>query len=58
MEAYKWVASDDHSWPYSFVSLCDALDVAPEWLRPRLLNETGVVEETKPQAPLAVEEAA
>lgn len=58
MEAYKWVASDDQSWPYSFVGLCDALDLAPEWLRPRLLNETGIVEESKAQPPLAVEEAA
>jgi hypothetical protein len=58
MEAYKWVASDDDSWPYSFVGLCDALDLTPEWLRTHLLDHTGVVEESKPMAPPAVEEAA
>jgi hypothetical protein len=58
MEAYKWVASEDSSWPYSFVSLCDALDLEPEWLRPQLLDHAGIVQESKPQAPLAVEEAA
>lgn len=58
MEAYKWVASDDGSWPYSFVSLCDALDLEPEWLRPHLLEHAGLVQESKPQPPLPVEEAA
>jgi hypothetical protein len=58
MEAYEWVASDGHSWPYSFVSLCDGLDLEPEWLRPHLLDQAGMAEETKPQTPLAVEEAA
>jgi hypothetical protein len=66
MEAYNWVASDDGSWPYSFVNLCDALDLTPEWLRPHLLDQTGAAdqtgtpEESKPQTPLAVtvEEAA
>jgi len=24
MDAYGWVASNDRSWPYSFLSLCDA----------------------------------
>jgi hypothetical protein len=38
MEAYRWVASDDREWPYSFVNLCDALDLSPESLREQLLG--------------------
>jgi len=52
MEAYRWVASDDREWPYSFVNLCDALDLSPESLREQLLGpdapalglEAGVLE--------------
>lgn len=38
-EAYNWVASDDRSWPYSFLNLCDTLGLSPGFLRARLLNE-------------------
>jgi hypothetical protein len=38
MEAYKWVASDDREWPYSFVNLCETLGVSPESVRERLLG--------------------
>jgi hypothetical protein len=38
MEAYHWVASDDCSWPYSFVNLCEALNLSPEHLRAELLS--------------------
>ena len=38
-EAYNWVASDDRSWPYSFLNLCDTLSLSPAFLRARLLNE-------------------
>jgi len=60
MEAYNWVASDDGAWPYSFVNLCDALDLTPEWLRPYLLDHAGAVDDGKTRAPLpvTVEEAA
>jgi len=40
-EAYNWVASDDRSWPYSFLNLCDTLSLSPAFLRARLLNESG-----------------
>jgi hypothetical protein len=39
MEAYKWVGSDDRSWPYSFVNICEALSLTPEGVRHELLGE-------------------
>jgi hypothetical protein len=39
-EAYNWVASDDRSWPYSFLNLCDTLSLSPAFLRARLLDES------------------
>jgi hypothetical protein len=59
MEAYEWVASSDRSWPYSFVNLCELLNLSPESLREELLS--GRVPSRAIQAPdtLAdVEEAA
>jgi hypothetical protein len=38
MEAYKWVASNDRSWPYSFVNLCEALKLSLEYLRAGMLD--------------------
>lgn len=37
-EAYAWVASDDRSWPYSFVNLCEVLGLAVEPIRRRVLT--------------------
>jgi hypothetical protein len=58
MEAYEWVASDDRIWPFSFVNLCETLNLSPESLRGELLDgDIG-----KPQSTLSegavVEEAA
>ena len=33
MEAYRWVASADRQWPYSFENICAALKFEPESLR-------------------------
>lgn len=33
-----WLESDDMSWPFSFASICQALDMEPEYLRRGLLN--------------------
>jgi hypothetical protein len=38
-EARDWVASNDRSWPYSFLNLCDALHLAPEIVRAELLGD-------------------
>ncbi len=37
-EAWKWVASGDRSWGYSFERLCDALDLDPNRVRDKLLE--------------------
>jgi len=55
MEAYKWVASEDRSWAYSFVNLCEVLNLPEVALREQLLSLD------IPQAPVeqhAVDEAA
>jgi len=42
MEAYEWVASNDRQWPYSFVNLCELLQLSPEALREGLLGNAAV----------------
>ena len=37
--AYDWVVSDDRAWPYSFVNICEALNLSVEALRAELLAE-------------------
>jgi hypothetical protein len=41
-DAYRWVISDDCSWPCSFVNVCQLLQLAPESLRQNLLNDASV----------------
>lgn len=36
-EAWEWVASDDRSWPFSFLTLCDHLGIEAEPARIDLL---------------------
>jgi hypothetical protein len=36
-EAFKWVASNDRTWPFSFLNLCDVLNLSPDYLRAELL---------------------
>jgi hypothetical protein len=38
MEAYEWVHSPDRSWPYSFVNLCEVLNLPAEALSQQLLS--------------------
>jgi hypothetical protein len=38
-DAYRWVISDDCSWPFSFLNVCRLLKVAPEILRQELLGD-------------------
>jgi hypothetical protein len=59
MEAYKWVASDDREWPYSFVNLCEVLGLSPESVREQLLgNHTFGRRTTLIDGCVVVEEAA
>src|SRR5262245_24898552 len=39
-EAYNWVASNDRSWPYAFVNLCETLRLSTESVRARLLGDS------------------
>ena|SRR3990172_6529413 len=32
-DAREWIASDDRSWPYSFVSICEVLNLSPAYIR-------------------------
>jgi hypothetical protein len=32
-EAHDWIFSDDASWPFAFVNVCDALDLDPRYVR-------------------------
>jgi hypothetical protein len=38
-DAYTWVMSNDLSWPYSFVNVCEALGLSTELLRSELLAD-------------------
>jgi hypothetical protein len=39
LDAYRWVASDDCSWPFSFLNVCQVLNLARENLRQELLTD-------------------
>jgi hypothetical protein len=38
-DAYRWLVSEDTSWPFSFLNVCQVLNVAPETLRDDLLRD-------------------
>jgi hypothetical protein len=40
MDAYRWVESSERGWPYSFVNLCETLNLPAELLREQLLSLT------------------
>ena len=37
-EAEEWIFDDDHEWPYSFINICQAVDMNPKYLRKGLLH--------------------
>jgi hypothetical protein len=41
-DAYRWVVSDDCSWPFSFLNVCQLLKLAPEILRQDLLGDASL----------------
>ena len=41
-DAYRWVISDDCSWPFSFLNVCQLLKLAPEILRQDLLDDASL----------------
>ena len=42
LDAYHWVISDDCSWPFSFLNVCQLLKLAPEILRQDLLDDASL----------------
>jgi len=38
-EAFVWVNSNERRWPFSFLNVCDMLDLSPVALRSKLLND-------------------
>src|SRR6266436_604741 len=42
LDAYRWVISDDCSWPFSFLNVCQLLNLAPENLRQELLTDASL----------------
>jgi hypothetical protein len=39
LDAYRWVISDDCSWPFSFSNVCQLLDLSPETVREEVLAD-------------------
>src|SRR5262245_28726477 len=39
LDAYRWVMSDDCSWPFSFLNVCQLLNLAPETVRENTLGD-------------------
>ena len=38
-DAHRWVMSDDCSWPFSFLNVCQVLNLAPETVREEVLGD-------------------
>ena len=39
LDAYRWVISDDCSWPFSFLNVCQSLNLVPETVREEVLGD-------------------
>ncbi|HMF45605.1 MAG TPA: hypothetical protein VKE29_02925 [Candidatus Udaeobacter sp.] len=39
LDAYRWITSDDWSWPFSFLNVCQLLNFAPETVREETLAD-------------------
>ena len=38
LDAHRWVISDDCSWPFSFLNVCQVLNLTPETVREEVLG--------------------
>ena len=38
LDAHRWVISDDSTWPLSFLTVCDSLNLIPENVRQDLID--------------------
>ncbi len=41
-DAYHWFRSNDYTWPFSFLNVCQLLNLAPESLRHELLTDASL----------------
>jgi hypothetical protein len=39
LDAYRWVMSDDSAWPFSFLPVCQLLNLVPEDVRQDLIGD-------------------
>ena len=39
LDAYRWIISDDYSWPFAFPNVCRLLNRVPEDLRQELVGD-------------------
>ena len=39
LDAYRWVISDDSPWPFSFLNVCQLLNLTPDILRQELVAD-------------------
>jgi hypothetical protein len=39
LDAHRWVTSDDYSWPFSFLNVCQLLNLASETVREEMLAD-------------------
>ena len=39
LDAHRWVTSDDSSWPFSFLNVCQVMNLAPETIREEMLGD-------------------
>ena len=39
LDAHRWVTSDDCSWPFSFLNVCQLLNLVPEAVREDVLGD-------------------
>src|SRR4029077_6006045 len=42
LDAYRWAISDDCSWPFSFLNVCELLNLPPDVARGELLGNTSM----------------
>jgi hypothetical protein len=42
LDAYRWIISDDCSWPFSFLNVCQVLDLIPETVREEVLGDLSI----------------
>ena len=42
LDAYSWITANDFSWPYSFVNVCELLEVSPDVIRAEVLADASL----------------